>query len=98
MQITLTVDAPGLELALTQLLNAGAIVPKLTEIVTQLQAVVPALERVQTETNGLLVEVQSLKDIIATMQDAPPELVAIANSIATKVQAIDQLVPDAPAG
>ena len=95
MKITIALNAPKLEAALSQLLNLGALMPTLNEVVTQLQNVMPVLEKIQSETSGLQVEIASLKDIIAAMgNSAPPELVDVANRISAKVASIDQLVPD----
>ncbi|MEY2653637.1 MAG: hypothetical protein RLZZ524_665 [Pseudomonadota bacterium] len=72
--------------------------PKLSEMTAALAAIVPQLDKVAAETNALLVEIATLKDIVAAMDEAPAELVAAVDAVASRVASIDNLVPDTPAG
>jgi chromosome segregation ATPase len=74
----------------------------LAAITAKLDTVSTEVDKVSTETTALLVEIQTLIDAAAN-QDVTPELQAAidavasrADSLATKVAAVDALVPDAP--
>jgi hypothetical protein len=63
------------------------------------------LGKVSGETGALLTEIQTLRDIIAGMQNPDPELVAVVERLATKAQAVkdaaagvDAQVPDSNLG
>lgn len=90
--VTLAIVAPhSRHLALT----LEALMPKIAEMTAALSAILPQLDKVAAETNALLVEVATLKDIVAAMDEAPPELVAAIAAVTQRVAAIDGLVPDA---
>lgn len=63
-----------------------------------LQTVTATLDKVAAETTGLLVEIATLKDLAAAAGQAlAPDLSAAINAVIARANAIDALVPDAPA-
>lgn len=85
------------------LMDTTAIKASLAASETKIDALTTTLGKVATETAASLTELQTLRDIIAGMQNPDPELVAVVDRIATKVQAaadaaagIDAQVPDEP--
>jgi hypothetical protein len=77
-----------------------AILMKQTEAVAVLAQSAQTLDKISGETTSLLTEIQTLRDIIAGMDNVSPELEAAVNAVAARATAIDGLVPDpeAPTG
>ena len=85
------------------LMDTTAIKASLAASETKIDALTTTLGKVSAETSASLAEIQTLRDIIASMQNPDPELVAVVGRIAAKVQAaadaaagIDAQVPDEP--
>lgn len=82
----------SLSTILTQLEN---ILMKQSEGAAALVAVATTLDKVSGETTQLLVEVQTLKDLLGQADEVSPELQAAIDAVASRAAAIDALVPDA---
>lgn len=67
------------------------------ELIVVLTGIGTELDKVSEESAATLAEVKTLQDTIAGMGDSVPQSVVDAvNSIALKVKAVDDLIPDAP--
>lgn len=66
-----------------------------TEVAEQITALKAQIEKVSTEVQGKL---QELETAINDQGDASPEVEAALAGLKTAVQGVDDLIPDAPAG
>lgn len=48
------------------------------------------------KVDKIVTEIQALKDLVAASQNVPQDIVDAVNSLGTKLQAADDLNPDAP--
>jgi hypothetical protein len=65
------------------------------ELVEALNGVNASVEKIGTETTALVAEVQALKDAL-NAGPVSPEVEAALAAVVARVQAVDDLVPDAP--
>lgn len=101
-------DAPDLQPLIERLdaimTTQAEVTAALTAATQKLDAALSTLTKVSGETGALLVEIQTLKDLIASMGNTvSPELAAAVEAVASKAQAvadaatgIDGQVPDEP--
>lgn len=68
-----------------------------SEDAAALQKVATQMDKISTETTALLTLIQQLKDAATNADVVSPELQSAIDAVAAKAQAIDDLVPDAPA-
>lgn len=78
----------------------GLIMETRAEVIARLVASDERLAKAEAELkvriSDLGVEVTALKGLIEAMDDPEPELVAVAERIAARAGALDEIVPDAP--
>lgn len=104
-------ELKGYRMDATQLQAAlGAATTELKAAKASLDATNAVMGKVVNEETGLLVQIQTLTDLLAGQQSLPPEVTAAvdalnaavadvktsAAAVATSAGAADQLVPDAP--
>lgn len=70
---------------------------KSTETIEKLEAISTQVDKIGTETGTLVTEVQTLKDELAGRDDVPDDVVQKIDALAARIQAVDDLVPDAEA-
>lgn len=65
------------------------------ELAAQLTAATAKIDKIGTETRGLITKVQELTDIINNQAEVSPELQAAADAVDAQLTIVDELVPDA---
>jgi hypothetical protein len=66
------------------------------EEVARLNSLLALVDKVGTEIDGALTEIQQLKDIVANIPNADPALTAAVDALQTRLQGLDLKIPDAP--
>lgn len=108
--VGVTVSAPGLEALFTNLIlpkleqilmNQTEAIAKLTELEGKIDAQGATIAKISGETTGLLVEIQTLKDLQGQEPQLSPAFAAKLQSVFDKADAaqlalasVDNLVPD----
>lgn len=69
-----------------------------TDLAAQVTEVTAQVAKIKTETQATLTKVTELETALANQDNVSPELQAAFDGLKAQVIAVDELIPDAPAG